>query len=277
VGSSAAPPVSYRIDKWANQSARVEVWVEKEALAGIVQRAADARDVDWFACRGYVSQSELWAAGQRHLDYLLNGGQRVVVLHLGDHDPSGIDMTRDIGDRLRTFVYSDWLREHSAEFGSEGSYSAIEDHIDDTVDLDGHDPIEVRRIALNMDQVEQYDPPPNPTKLTDSRSTAYIDQYGPESWELDALDPTVLGDLIAEHLDAVIDPDLYDELVDREASTPTYTTSSSTGKPRPRPIRRARRQGSRRARQPGDPVQPLRRGRGLPRRRGVEVRDALIR
>jgi len=98
----------------------------------------------------------------------------VVVLHLGDHDPSGIDMTRDIRDRLDLFLSGD-----------------------------GYNPdqVEVRRIALNMDQVEEYNPPPNPAKLTDSRVGGYMRKYGDESWELDALDPATLDALITEHVD----------------------------------------------------------------------------
>jgi hypothetical protein len=209
---------SYRIDKWATQDVRVEVWVEKEALAGIVERSADEHDVAWFACRGYVSQSEQWAAGQRFLRYL-QAGQRVVILHLGDHDPSGIDMTRDVRDRLTTFVMHDWLRHHRADLGSEAvSYSQILRHmVLEGVPLHADQmPIEVRRIALNMDQVEEYDPPPNPAKLTDSRAEKYIAEYGDESWELDALDPTVLAGLITEHIAGIRDDQLYDALADRE-------------------------------------------------------------
>jgi hypothetical protein len=100
----------FRLDKWTTQPTRVEVWVEKEALAGVVRRVADRNDVAWFSCRGYVSQSEMWSAAQRLREYI-KAGQNVVILHLGDHDPSGIDMTRDITDRLRTFIAQDWLNE----------------------------------------------------------------------------------------------------------------------------------------------------------------------
>jgi hypothetical protein len=163
--SSAA--YSYRLDKWQQQEYYVEVWVEKEALAGVIERIATTLDLPWFACRGYVSQSEMWAASQRFLR-IQSDGRRPVILHLGDHDPSGIDMTRDIIDRMEIF---------------------------------GAD-IEVKRLALNMDQVEQYNPPPNPAKITDSRAEGYISRFGDESWELDALTPTVLSALIE---DAVLD------------------------------------------------------------------------
>jgi hypothetical protein len=173
---------SYRNDKWIGQPNRVEVWVEKEALADVVSRAATASDVNYFACKGYTSSSAMWRAGRRIASYL-RVGQSVTILHLGDHDPSGIDMTRDIRDRLQTFVRHD--------------VPMLAEYLD------------VRRIALNMDQVERYNPPPNPAKLTDSRGEAYVQQYGTESWELDALPPDVLVALVNEHIDELIDLRMY--------------------------------------------------------------------
>jgi len=197
----------YAIDKWSDQPTRVEVWVEKEALAGVIGSAAHARDVAYFSCRGYVSQSELYTAAQRHMRYIAKG-QNVVVLHLGDHDPSGIDMTRDIRTRLELFTDQDWLNANVEEFGSDSvSLRALRASMDER--CEGRRALEVRRIALNADQIEQYNPPPNPAKLTDSRSADYVEQYGDESWELDALDPTVLAGLINAEIDALIDPDAY--------------------------------------------------------------------
>lgn len=196
----------FRLDKWVTQPRRVEVWVEKEALAGIVQRTAGRYDVDWFSCRGYVSQSEMWGAARRHFGYILNG-QAVTVLHLGDHDPSGIDMTRDIRDRLRQFLDVDWFNEHEGEFDDDLDIHAVREAISDH--LEGEDPIEVRRIALNMDQVRLHRPPPNPAKLTDSRADSYIAIHGTQSWELDALDPATLDQLIGSHIDGIRDAARY--------------------------------------------------------------------
>ncbi len=152
----------FQIDKWATQKNRVEVWVEKDALVGVIERACRSLDVSFFSCRGYTSQSEMWVAAMRLKQYR-QGGQTPVIIHLGDHDPSGKDMTRDIDDRLALFMGK---------------------------------PMEVNRIALNMNQIEKYGPPPNPAKITDSRAKDYIEEFGPESWELDALDPKVLHDLV---------------------------------------------------------------------------------
>lgn len=227
---------SFALDKWRNQPARVEVWVEKEALAGIVSQAADRYDCAWFSCRGYVSQSELWGAAQRHLRYL-KAGQRVVVIHLGDHDPSGIDMTRDITDRLMMFLTQDWLNQMMSEgLGAPFIYEIIK-HMTDYLDNGSHgvdsgdhadqDPITVNRIALNMDQVEEYEPPPNPAKLTDSRAPEYVSLYGDDSWELDALDPSTLDDLISSAIREVIDQDLFDDREHAEESHREILTAAS--------------------------------------------------
>lgn len=170
---------SYTVSLWTGQSVRIEVWVEKEALAGVVKRAADHMRVPYFSCRGYVSQSEMWGAAQRLEKNLFHplrnrdGAEKIVILHLGDHDPSGIDMTRDIRERLSLFLIGDGYNDER---------------------------VQVKRIALNMDQIRRYDPPPNPAKETDSRFESYIMQYGDESWELDALDPATLDTLIRGHI-----------------------------------------------------------------------------
>lgn len=171
----------YRLDKWKNQPYHVEVWVEKDALAGIVGQICNRLDVDFFSCRGYTSQSEMWRAAQR-LKEFEDEGKETVILHLGDHDPSGIDMSRDITERLELF---------------------------------GARP-EFKRLALNMDQIDQYSPPPNPAKLSDSRAKGYIKKYGRSSWELDALKPETLDELINDNVTPYIDYSLLADTKERE-------------------------------------------------------------
>lgn len=163
----------FNTDVWATQPYRPEVWIEKDALVGVFERVCNELDVPLLSCRGYTSQSEMWGAGQRLLKYRKNK-QIPVILHFGDHDPSGIDMSRDIQDRLQMFM------QRSLNF---------------------------QRLALNKDQVDQYEPPPNFAKITDSRADAYIAEYGDESWELDALEPSVLADLVREALTDLMDKD----------------------------------------------------------------------
>jgi hypothetical protein len=223
----------FRNEKWRAQPARVEVWVEKEALAGVIQRVAQRWDCPWFSCRGYVSQSELWAAGQRIGQYFKDG-QRCVVLHLGDHDPSGIDMTRDIKDRLGNFLTQDWLNNEMdvSSATTSGIWKDIADrcgyeYLPSAWVDDDDKPLEVRRIALNYDQVEQYEPPPNPAKITDSRARGYIAEHGEESWELDALDPATLDALIEEHIDGIVDDDLWHEANEQEREQITLLQATS--------------------------------------------------
>jgi hypothetical protein len=165
----------YKTDLWENQDHHVEVWIEKEALSGVFQRVCDEKRIGFFACRGYVSQSEMWSASQRFLHLNRRGKENIHILHFGDHDPSGLDMTRDIRDRLNIFLGEDM----QCNF---------------TVD----------RLALNMDQVDQYEPPPNPAKETDSRFWNYRQEFGDESWELDALPPDVLANLVSTEVDKYI-------------------------------------------------------------------------
>jgi hypothetical protein len=172
---------SFQYDKWEDQPYRIEAWIEKDALVGILESACEPLDVPYFSCRGYTSISEIWSAAMR-LKKWKRKGQKILILHLGDHDPSGIDMSRDIVDRLKVFGVT----------------------------------IEFARLALNMDQVETYHPPPNPAKVTDARFKGYQEIHGDESWELDALDPAVLMTLIQDAIIAHRNNTAWNTAVERE-------------------------------------------------------------
>ena len=162
---------TYCEDPWLSQKYRPEAWIEKDALIGVIGGVCSEYHLPHFACRGNVSQSELYAAGKRFANYL-EDGLIPVVLHLGDHDPNGLDMTRDNRDRLRLFAGQD---------------------------------IEMRRLALNLNQVERYALPPNSAKETDTRFSAYVKNFGTrECWELDALAPNVIADLVRAEIDGLI-------------------------------------------------------------------------
>lgn len=177
----ASAKYSYLLDKWEGQPNYVEVWVEKDALVDVVGQACRPLDVPYFSCRGYTSQSEMWSAARRFLRQ--DDREQRIIIHLGDHDPSGIDMTRDIQDRLEMF---------------------------------GAD-VFVKRVALTMNQINQYNPPPNPAKITDSRCGRYIAQYGHESWELDALEPKVITTLINQEVTMYRDDTLYRQVCGKES------------------------------------------------------------
>lgn len=166
----------FHMDMWEHQDRRVFVVVEKEALVGVLERVCRKFDVPLMAARGYPSASVLYDYAKRDLG---GEGFNALILHLGDHDPSGIDMSRDLIDRISLFTYG-------------GDF-------------------ELRRIALNMDQVEEQNPPPNPAKTSDARFEGYMEKYGDESWELDALPPDYLVNLVTEHIEGEIDEDLWAE------------------------------------------------------------------
>lgn len=163
----------YRFDLWADQPAYVEVMVEKQALEGVLLPVCRDLDVPFTANKGYSSSSAMYEASQRYLKRR-DEGKELFVIYLGDHDPSGIDMTRDVGDRLDLFL------------GQESS-------------------VGVMRIALNMSQVEKLKPPENPAKLTDSRAKGYISKFGRSSWELDAIEPRMLATLVRSAIELIVD------------------------------------------------------------------------
>ncbi len=162
---------AFRLDRWRGQDYYVELWVEKQALAGVLEPVARENHITLMVNKGYSSQSAMYESAQRFLEH---PDQEPLLLYLGDHDPSGEDMVRDVGDRLRMFGV------HELTFSN------------------------VKKIALTMDQVEEFNPPPNPAKITDSRAKAYIEKYGDESWEVDALDPQTLVDFIQKAIDKVV-------------------------------------------------------------------------
>jgi len=173
---------SYQENLWRDQEYYVEVWIEKEALLGVIERVCLEYRIPYFACKGNNSQSEAYRAGKRLQEALLDG-LKPVILHLGDHDPNGIDMTRDNCDRLSMFAGA---------------------------------PIDLRRIALNIEQVRKFNPPPNFAKESDSRYKGYVDLYGEECWELDALDPDVIGGLIRDEIEDILDLDAFSRAVQHE-------------------------------------------------------------
>jgi hypothetical protein len=174
---------TYRVDKWLEQPNLVWVMVEKQALEGVMVPICRQLEVPFIANKGYSSSSTMFEIGRELLSHRSRLGQSIHVLYLGDHDPSGLDMTNDVKQRLEMF--------------SEGD-------------------IEVHRLALNYDQVEQYKPPPNPAKQTDSRYRVYVDDWGEECWELDALTPSVMRDLIEVAVKELRDEDTWDASMEKQ-------------------------------------------------------------
>lgn len=167
----------FHMDMWAGQKTRVFAIVEKEALVGVLERVCYEYDVPLLAARGYPSASVMREFCDRVVLPTVTSGQDVMILHLGDHDPSGIDMTRDLEDRVEMFGMGCRFK--------------------------------LKRIALNTEQVEELNPPPNPAKTTDSRFEKYMKEFGTESWELDALPPDYITKLLTKHIKAPINTALW--------------------------------------------------------------------
>ena len=168
----------YRLDRMRNQDVYIEVWVEKDALSGVISRVTNKFHIRLMVNRGYSSATAMHDAAERMID--ARGDAH--ILYLGDHDPSGMDMVRDIRDRLLEF------------------------------DAD----VEVDHIALTDEQIAKYNPPPNPAKVTDPRAGKYIAEYGKTSWEVDALTPTVLNALIESKILDLIDYTKYEDILEQE-------------------------------------------------------------
>ena len=179
----------FRIDKWLNQPVYVEVMVEKQALEGVLVPVCETLDVPFTANKGYSSSSALYKAGQR-LREKLRADKEIHIIYLGDHDPSGIDMSRDVADRLIQFARAD---------------------------TSGSGTVHLHRVALNMDQIDELDPPENPAKLTDSRAQGYIARFGESSWELDAIEPSALAELVRRAVHDLLDVDQWGVDSAREA------------------------------------------------------------
>ncbi len=171
---------SYRLPRWKGQNYYAELWVEKDALAGVLEPLAREFHVTMMVNRGYSSQSAMYESSKRFNNH---EDQNCILFYLGDHDPSGEDMVRDIQSRLDMFCT----------------------HY-----------VDVKKIALTIDQVEEYSLPANPAKIKDPRALSYIREFGNSSWEVDALPPETLTDIIRAAFESVIDFKKMDKIVRKE-------------------------------------------------------------
>jgi hypothetical protein len=175
----------YRVPRMKGQANYLEVWVEKDALSGVLKRVTSEYGIPIVVNRGYSSVTAMYDAHQRFSLADSEGADEIRVIYIGDFDPSGQDMIRDITDRIEEF--------------NNGDYS-----------------FEILPVALTLDQINAYSPPPNPAKITDPRADKYIAKYGPTSWEVDALPPEVLNSILTNVIDALIDREVYDDVIATE-------------------------------------------------------------
>jgi len=174
---------AFQIDKWLPQPSHIEVMCEKDALSGVLEPVCRRLDVNFTANKGYSSQSAMYEMAKR-LEEKEQEGKEIYILYLGDHDPSGIDMSRDIEERLYLLSSDTWA--------------------------------DNQRLALNIDQINRWKPPENPAKTTDSRYEAYRREFGTSSWELDAIEPAELDNLVTKAVIELRDESLWEASVEAE-------------------------------------------------------------
>lgn len=186
----------YKLDRQRNQNNVIELWTEKDALSGILRRSTDKYHCRLVVNKGYSSSSAMYNAYNRIVENV-KVGRRTTILYFGDHDPSGLDMVRDIRERLYMMLRQGKFKETFISNNAEAALQIIP-------------------IGLTMRQIEEYDLPPNPTKLTDTRSAKYVEEFGPTCWEVDALNPRVLTQLVDDNIEDLIDMYKYEELRELE-------------------------------------------------------------
>jgi len=173
----------YAEDLWRDQEYRIEVLIEKSALVGVIDGVCREFQVPYLSMRGNNSITMLYEAAQRY-EELIEDGITPIVLLLADHDPAGYFMPPVVQQKL-----SQYARQH----------------------------IEVRRIGLNLDQVERYRPPSNNLKDKDTRYGAYVQETGlNEGWELDALEPSIISQLIRNEVQSLLDVETWKEAERRQ-------------------------------------------------------------
>ena len=177
---------NYRLDRWEGQEYYVELFTEKDALSSVLAPIADKWHIPFCVNRGYGSTTAFFDTSER-IRTAIDSRKEPVILYLGDHDPSGLDMVRDIEERLIEFCYSD-------------------------------SGIRVVHIALTSEQVREYSPPPNPAKFTDTRAAEYTEKYGRHCWEVDALPPNVLNEIVDKAIGELVDVERMDAIIEKEES-----------------------------------------------------------
>ena len=181
----------YRLPRWSDQDYYVELYCEKQAMENTLRPVADKYHIYFGFNKGYSSAATIYELANR-LNEQIQDGKNTVVLYLGDHDASGLDMIRDIRERV-------------VEFLTKGD-NPVEEPV----------AFEILPLALTMEQIKQYGPPPNPAKQKDPRAKWYIKQFGNISWELDALDPEVLQAIAEQGILKYLDMEKYNKWIERE-------------------------------------------------------------
>jgi hypothetical protein len=170
---------SYRLDRWAAQDNYCEVWIEKDAMADLVERLTSRYDVSVLVCKGFPSLTALYEASVR-FEERIDQGKEVTLFHLGDCDPSGESATEAVTQSL------------DSAFGCD---------------------VTVERLAITPEQIAELNLPTRPTKRSDSRSHRW---NGQGCVEIDAIRPSDLERILEDAIQPLIDQDAWDETEEQE-------------------------------------------------------------
>lgn len=193
----------YRKDFWASLPHHVEVFVEKDAIAGAIQPVTEEYDIGLRVCRGYSSVSfageiaDLWGRIEKP----------IFAYYLGDFDPSGFDLERDLREKLQRYtgrVSSVWSADQARAIVGEK-----------LADFHG-DAFYWVRLAVRSADFDLHDLIRLPVKTTDRRARGFLEEHGEGCAEVDALPPTELRRRVQEAIQVHIDPERWDRLLEVE-------------------------------------------------------------
>lgn len=166
----------FSLTLWEDQLCQVLVALEKDALSRLISTVAGDFRVKTFPMRGYGSYTYVSEIAQE-----CAGDKPTIILYLGDYDPSGLDIQRDLESRLERY---------------------------------GAEDFEIKRVALTLDQIQRHQLPPLPAKTSDPRLARFIaDTGGSDVVELDALPPNILQDVVRNAIRHHIDMEKWNARV----------------------------------------------------------------
>lgn len=171
---------SYRKNKWVNQDTYIEIWTEKDALRGVISPITERWDVGLLVVRGQVSRTAIYEAYER---FKLYEDKNCYLFYYGDFDPSGFSIYDSLTERIQSF-------------------GSIDTHFE--------------RMALTPEQIQEYNLPQDPAKKSDPNYRRFVEKYGDNVVELDALPPNVLRELIENSITNLIAEDKWEQAQKKE-------------------------------------------------------------
>ncbi|MEM9366386.1 MAG: hypothetical protein AAGD07_10340 [Planctomycetota bacterium] len=178
---------AYRLDFWASLDDCVHVFVEKDAMTGVIAPVTEEFDVPLSPVRGYVSDSFAHALGSQFAKIK----KPIHCFYLGDFDPSGFDLERSLVDKLGIHSGKKFL------FADDSSHIALAEDLAKTTDLRGAF-VTWERLSLTEDDFETHNLIELEVKKTDTRASQFMREHGQRCAEVDALDPNVIRQRVRE-------------------------------------------------------------------------------